>query len=217
MSSSFKHYYEDQAGSSLTFNRPVDTFATLLAMDNVAHLVDVAPVYRVNWVTPRPVLGYITEQTEPLTTMTLNIAHEFLIHVMREGRYPNFDVRVAASVTSGATMAVVARLTSTAAPYLSDLSDPDVIGLLVASTTSATPDWYIDEQIRADDRSTPLSGDGILTNIEIGDNSFKTAGSYISKARLTVNLRAVFDNEVFDINTDNVKLHGIQVREYIND
>lgn len=215
MSASFKHYYEEQAGSSLTFNRPVDTFATLMTMDNVAHLVDVSPVYRVNWVTPRPVFGYITEQTEAATTMTLNIAHEFMIHTPKDGSYPNFDVRIAAAVTSGVTMAIVARLTSTAAPYLSDLSDPDVIGLLVASTTSATPDWYIDDQVRADDRSTPLSGDGILTNIEIGDNAFKTAGAYISKARLTVNLRAVF--ETFDAPTDNVKLYGIQVREYTND
>lgn len=214
MSSSFKHYYEEQSGSSLTFNRPVDTFATLVAMDNVSHLVDVAPVYRVNWVTPRPVLGYIVEQNEAATTMALSIAHEFPIHILREWRYPNFDVRVAASVTSGETMAMVARLSSTAAPYNSDLSDPDVLGLFVESTTSATPDWYIDGQVESDGRNTPLSNDGILTNLEIGDNSGKTAGAYIVKARLTVQLRAIFSS--FDINTDNVKLHGIQVREYVN-
>lgn len=214
MSSSFKHYYEEQAGSSLTFNRPVDTFATMMTMDNVAHLIDVAPVYRLNWATPRPVLGYIVEQNEAETTMALTIAHEFPINVLREWRYPNFDVRVAASVTSGETMALVARLTSTSAPYNSDMSDPDVIGLFVASTTSASPDWYIDGQMSSDGRNTPLSNDGILTNLEVGDNSGKTAGAYIVKARLTVQLRAIFSD--FDINTDNVKLHAIQVREFVN-
>lgn len=211
--SSWKHYYEEQSGNALAFDRPVSAFSARIALDNVAHLVDVSPVYRVNWVSQRGVIGNVTEVDGDAATLVVNVTHEFPTTVLREWKYPNYDVRVAASVTSGVPMAVVVKLSTASSPLHSDMTDPDVLGILSDVVDNATPAWVLDGQIISDDRNTTAYSDGHLSNTEIGDNAFKRSGAYIVKAKLTVQLRASFDPlEV----TDQIRLWGVQVREYVN-
>lgn len=208
---SWKHFYEEQSATSLTFDRPVDTFAANIAMDNVAHLVDVSPVYRVNWVDPHGVRT-LFNPTDGTGLKHLLVTHDFPTTIVKPWEYPNYDVRVACSITSGFELSAYAYIASTSGPYFSIFDDPAIIGILSGTTTSGTPQWVIDGTIRSAGRNTSVTPASVsLTDIST-DHEGESTFSYITMARLSVYIAFVTETE-----EDYATLWGIQVREFVND
>lgn len=209
---SWKHYYEEQASTSLTYDRPVDTFATATAIDNVAHLVDVSPVYRVNWVDPHGIRALRINDGE--ARHQLLIAHDFPTTIIRPWEYPNYDVRIAAAIAfSDAPMFVYAHISSLSGPYFTILDDPSLIGHLVApAVEAAAPAWVIDGTIRSAGRNTSVTPAAVsITDMSI-DHVGEGTSAYVVMARLSVFISAP------DLGgSDYAALYGIQVREFVND
>jgi hypothetical protein len=206
---SFKHYYEPLSSGALTADRPVDTFATRIAMDNVAHLVDSAPCYRINWMDPTGVSTFRYFYDGSTQAQYLTIAPEFPTTLMREGRYLGFDVRVAASVTSGVSAYITACIaTPDVAVPISDPAGLGIIGFGSGFTTSADPEWVID---------TTMTGEAPVKHVGM---PCRNTGEYMPGASFgtsTGHLRCIVSALVFFENTDpaeRCRIHGIQVREY---
>jgi hypothetical protein len=211
--SSWKHYYEPIASTSLTFDRPVDTFSTRVAMDNVAHLVDSAPVYRVNWVDPSgfPTLPYaFIGGTHWQYAVS---AHEFPTTLLRQGRYVGFDVRVAASITHAAPGIVTATIATPDVAYpITDPDAPGIIGHTSVTFNSVTPTWVIDTQFTGDDKNVqPQFGYMSCTNNSEYAPGTQTA-TPCGRLRCIVAILGIWPNE--DYTTEYAKIYGIQVREY---
>ena len=206
---SWKHYYEPIASTSLTYDRPVDTFAARTAIDNVAHLVDSAPVYRVNWVDPLgfPSLPYFMGATNQAQYLT--IAQEFPTTLMREGRYLGFDVRVAAGVTGGITAYVTAAITTPDVAYpINDPTAPGVLGFAGAFVSTLAPSWIIDTQFTGE---APVKR-AYMVCTNTGDFATgATASSEVGHLRLVIAALGFWDNTSFG---ESVRIYGIQVREY---
>lgn len=207
--SSFKHYYEPLASTSLTYDRPVDTFATRIAMDNVAHLVDSSPVYRVNWVDPFgfPSLPYFMGATNQAQYLT--IAHEFPTTLFREGRYLGFDVRVAAGVTGGITAYVTAAIATPDVAYpVSDPTAPGIIGSAGAFVSTLAPSWIIDTRFTGE---APVARTYMVCTNTGEFATGATASSEVGTLRLIVSALGFWDNTSFG---ESVRIYGLQVREY---
>lgn len=208
---SWKHFYEEQSAANLAFDRPVDTFAASTAMDSVSHLVDVSPVYRVNWVDPH---GIYTLYTTPdgIGDQYLLVSHDFPTTIVKPWEYPNYDVKVAAAVTSGVSLYVYVHISSTQGPYLTFWDLPALVGHFSATTTSSTPSWVIDGQIRSAGRNTKITPAAVTLTDMSTDHVGEATSAYVTMARVSVYIAATFESA-----DDYGKLYGIQVREFVND
>lgn len=207
---SFKHYYEPLSSSALTDDRPVDTFATRIAMDNVAHLVDSAPVYRINWMDPTGVATFRYFYDGSTQAQYITIAPEFPTTLMREGRYLGFDVRVAASVTSGVSAYVTACIATPDVAYpISDPTGPGILGFAGGFTTSADPEWVVDATMTGE---APVKR-SMMVCTNTGEFATGLASSSeVGHLRCVVSALVFFEN---DDHTERCRIHGIQVREYV--
>lgn len=209
---SFKHYYEVLADQALTDNEPVDTFITRIAMDNVAHLVDSAPCYRINWLDPTGVrtLQYFYSDVAQAQYMT--IAMEFPTTLLRDGRYVGFDVRLAAAVSGGVSAFATIAITTPDVGYpISDPTAPGIVGFYTAVFSNSTPAWVIEGTITGEDTSVSVA---TTTMICTNTGEFApgaTASSGIGHLRCVVSLLGFWENNDPE---EAARLYGLQVREY---
>lgn len=212
---SYKHYYETLANGVLSNDTPVSTYQTLTTIDNVLHLVDSAPVYRINWVDNIGISLPVATLTPSLQIAALSFNHSFPATIVKEWQYTNYDIRVATAVSTPALYIYAA----IANPQASGSStDPNVLGALLATTTNSTPAWSLDGVISASatnrNENVELIND-YLTNTEIGiDHVGKPAVANVTHAQFQLTLLALF--ETVDVG-NTATLYGIQVREYVND
>jgi hypothetical protein len=212
---SFKHYYESFASFMLTNDQPASTYATMTAIDNTLHLVDSSPVYRVNWVDNVGISIPTAIILPGVQIGGFTVIHQFPTTVYKEWVYPNYDIRVATSITSS-DLFVYAAITN---PHASgSSSDPNILGSLLATASNTSPAWSIDGTIsttsgnRSD--NTGLLSEGLInTEIAIDHVGHSGVGSVVW-AQLQVSLFAEWTPDSPD---NHAYLYGIQVREYVND
>lgn len=213
---SWKHYYEPLSASSLTYDQPVDTFTVRTAMDNVAHLVDSSPVYRINWVDPTGVRTLPYAFLGGTHWQYMTFAHEFPTTVLRDGRYLGFDVRVAANITSDVSGILNVTIATPDVAYpINDPTAPGILGHATTFMSNSTPDWVIETQ---------FTGEGLSITPQYQPMVCRNTGEYapdalsstqVGKLRCIVAALGIWPNEDYD--TEMMRVFGIQVREYINE
>ncbi|HJU40931.1 MAG TPA: hypothetical protein VJ724_15270 [Tahibacter sp.] len=157
MIGSQKRYWSDYEWSAtapftgLTGGQPCDTGQVWTIADNVQHLVDEAPCYRINWVSPLfgdvlnklgayPYFAYAYPQSASLATARLSLSHEFPTTIVREGEYPNYTARLGLWLRAGTancTMILSARGASPGA----GTENPEVFGVLRGTTGATAGRW----------------------------------------------------------------------------
>lgn len=213
---SYKHYYESLASTVLSDNRPASTHATLTMIDNVLHLVDSSPVYRINWVDNVGIpIPQIVIVPGVLNYAVLVLTHQFPATIVKEWQYPSYDIRVATS-TSSSSLLVYAAITN---PHASgSAAAPDIVGSMLAVTTNSTPAWSVDGRISTgnlnkNDNCEIVSEFKSISEVGTGHEG-QPFTSEVVRAQLQIAMLAEFAGEVAD---NTAKLYGIQVREYVND
>lgn len=158
MTASIKQAYESYQSTALSTDRPCDTGQFWTVTDNVLHMCDSAPCYRVNWVSPPfsttrgayPAIGlaipFVFSGPQTIYAAAVNLVHEFPITMLYSGKFPRYDVRVAAATSSG-TMSVTATMASVAAATGTGIEDENVLGVLSGTTSSTSGAWCVDGRI----------------------------------------------------------------------
>ena len=93
---SVKNYFERQSTSALRTDQPMDAGYVWTLIDNIAHLVDVSPKYRINYLQAASAFndsGYLFN----LNSQRPSIAMYFPTTLINASAYPCYDVRVAVS------------------------------------------------------------------------------------------------------------------------
>jgi hypothetical protein len=212
---SYKHYFESLSSGVLIDDAPVSTYQTLTTIDNVLHLVDSAPVYRINWVDNVGIAIPVATLAPGLQIAAISFNHLFPATIVKEWQYTNYDIRVATDVSTPALYIYAA----IANPQASgSASDPNVLGALLATTTNSSPAWTLDGVISTSasnrNENVELINDS-RTNTEIAiDHAGRPAFANVTHAQFQLSLLALFET-VDDANSAHI--YGIQVREYVND
>jgi len=201
-----KAYFERLDASKYRADAPCDTGMTWMMLDNLAHCVDSSHQYRVNFVDP---VGMFCSNRGSLRGVFSGL---FPVTIARDGRWPNFHVKVGVSFDSpmeGSVMVVRFGLATPAGPMPVRSTGPGVLGYrtatVVQNPAGATAAWVIDGFIEdIDPDNAPLSK---ITIPGIGGGSQATSQHVM--ARWTVELELTED----EAHTYGY-LHGVQVREY---
>lgn len=199
-----KAYFERLDASKYRADAPCDTGMTWMMLDNLAHCVDSAHQYRVNFV------DHVGLHFQGGETYRAAFSGLFPVTIARDGRWPNFHVKVAARYEAPASYVMQVRfgLATPLGPMPVRSAGPGVLGYLATAIASGpTPAWVIDdfiEDINPDN--------GKLTKVPIpgigGGLSSQATGQHVM-ARWTVELE-LENNE----GSASGYLHGLQVREY---
>lgn len=149
MTQSVKQYFERIPFGVMGAYRPVDTGFVWTMLDNLAHLVDEFPCYRINYcngfgarIAPSPPPG-----TDTPSVVNSSLQMEFPTTVIDNGRYLNYEVRVAAAIWPSGTGTVTASLTAPDAPIPVRGLTNGVLGRLVGNVSSTVVSYVIDGRI----------------------------------------------------------------------
>lgn len=143
MTASIKQYFERWPLGVLRADRPCDTGITWAMLDNLAHLVDEFPCYRINYAN-----GF-GARVGPTAAGVVNasLQFEFPTTVIDNGRYLNYEVRVAAAIWHSGSGTVTASLTTPDAPVPVRGLNNGVLGQVVGNVNSATVSYVIDSYV----------------------------------------------------------------------
>lgn len=139
MTYSYKQYYERMragAGNAmLREDQPMDAGYTWTLLDNIAHLVDESPKYRINWINANP----------SLPGLPGNKIFYFFTQITENNRYPRFDVRAAFGLGNSEVPVRVSLCTPWSSTVVRSSSESGVLG----TWTGTSPDypdaaWTID-------------------------------------------------------------------------
>lgn len=201
MTYSDKQYFERMgAGSgnrSLGANQSMDAGYTWTLLDNIKHLIDVSPKYRINFLNvssgglalPGPVKEFY-----------------FLSQITENGRYPRYDVRIAMFGNEDVPIHVSLVVPSVFAPVRSS-TDTGVLGYWTADApVGAIVDWVVDEITdEVDTARCPINAIPAANYV----SSDATIG-YVVLLKLIVEWAYVVGEGGF-----NAALAGVQVREFL--
>jgi len=218
MTLSLKRFYEERA-DGMDEHYPCDTGDMWTIADNILHLVDESPCYRINWASPSfstqtgalPATGITIPDGFGGYYAVINVVHQFPTTILYAGRYPNYDVRVAAKTTSG-TVQLQATLATPDAPYTAGIEDPSVIGVANGSTSSTTGAWAIEARFSSASKRPAIVGNWTSTLEVLPNGSTEPVGrvpGFSAFARLQVVLYATGM-----ASTGSISLVGLQVKEY---
>jgi hypothetical protein len=214
MPASFKQYYEDYQQGALSGDRPCDTGQFWNITDNIKHLVDESPCYRVNWVSPPfnqftgafPAAGIAAPSGAGTYAAAIGIVHEFPVTMLSSTQFPQYDVRVATATTSG-VLFVSATMSSVAAALGAGLEDANVLGVLIGASNSTTGTWVIDGLINSAARQ-PTATSRFTMGTRLSPATGKLPGFSVM-ARLQIVVRGI------GMSSSGVcSIVGVQVREY---
>lgn len=198
-----KAYFERLDASKFRADAPCDTGMTWMMLDNLAHCVDSSHQYRVNFVDP--VGMYFFGAGGNLRGVFSGL---FPVTIARDGRWPNFHVKVAAMYQASTSYVMQVRfgLATPAGPLPVRSTGPGVLGYRSATMSGGAPvAWVIDDFIEdVDPDNAPLSK---VTIPGVGGGTQSTSQHVM--ARWTVELE-LENNE----GPGSGYLHGVQVREY---
>lgn len=195
---SAKHFYErTNAGAGdreLRGEQPMDAGTTWTVIDNVLHMVDVSPKYRINF------LNTLYPGIRPTTMF-------FYTQITVDNQYPRYDVRVAFDIGSAAT--------PVRASIVSPLHSGPVTGLTagVLGTLTGTSPAY--------PGPAAWSIDGVIDNVDveraplwvIQAPTFPGAEAIIGYQAL-LKLVVEFDSTGGGEGPPTAALLGVQVREF---
>lgn len=217
MTFSVKQFYEAPRSGFGLADSPCDTGTFWLTADNLLHLVDESPVYRINWASPSfsvqlgayPMLGLAIPNGFGGFHAIINTAAQFPTTIMQGGRYPNYDVRVAIKTTSG-IVAVSATIATPAAPYGAGLEDPNVIGVATGTTSSTSGSWVIDNTFMSSAARRPTMSSITTSTAEMTP----FVGSHLPGASVMARLQIVAYATGMAAGNAGVSVVGVQVREF---
>jgi hypothetical protein len=213
MTTSVKQYYEDIELAGLQADHPCDTSRVWTMVDNIAHLCESSPRYIVNMCSGVSTFGNVNAQARQREDTDflakLYFEYNFPVCALDVSKFPCWDIRLAASVTSNAatnTLYTKVAIGNALAAPPGGTSDPNVFGIVGGTTTSATPAWIIDDQIVSPTTST-------MTGAVVSTITFQTGTdlvqSYYFYAKAMIELSCIV-NDIADV----IYLDGLQIREY---
>jgi hypothetical protein len=202
MTYSTKQFFErmgaGNGGTTLRTNQPMDAGYTWTLIDNVAHLVDESPKYRINFM----------HNTTSLKGMKGPIKEfYFLTQVTENNKYPRYDVRVAMGLGSSETETHVALVIPSVFGSVRSADDTGVLGYWHGD--SPGPDlveWVVDDVTGDVDTNRCPIATIPAANVISGD---VTVG-YVAMLKLIVE----WDYATSE-SGPNALLCGVQVREFL--
>lgn len=137
-------YYTPIDDDAFEGDYPVSAVYATLLRNNVAHLMDSAGQFRINWLGQKGRADAVSFGTP---TTTHYWTQSFPVTRLTKGGVTGLDIRIAAcSDAGGETTSVTARIVYDVAPVLSALHLPLWTGS--GSTASTTGAWVIDEDVQ---------------------------------------------------------------------
>src|SRR3990172_4466839 len=174
-----RYEYFDDAG--LRSDEPVDTARAFTLADNLCHMHDVAPQYRVNWVWPVSAV-----QPRPFGQSVGSLlwgyyfAFEWPVTMSRPGRtgLPRWDVRLAAGVVGAGTVTAWVTFFTCKTSRSFGAATGDQLGSILSGSGGAGMNLIIDGSV---DPNTSTSGVSLSPkSIKVTDPGGQTFSSYLS-------------------------------------
>lgn len=144
MTYSVKNFYERIGAGANDFmlrsDQPMDAGNTWTILDNIAHMVDEAPKYRINWI----------KSSTDSSLKPGPMVHYFPSLIVDQYRYPRYDLRVAAG---GGNSIVEIRASIVTVQKQGPINglDSGVIGTATGSAPAITVEWIIDTDVNSGD------------------------------------------------------------------
>lgn len=202
--------YEGLASGWLGADQPAGAFRTFILRNNLQHLIDVAPGYRVNWCVATGEKGITADSGAEAVTVSWPV----LLTFTRGDRPPNFDVRVAYRASGALTKAVSV---SAALRNIDDNSPIDPSGngpsgavfytYATTTVTSAAASWIIDTQITFGANSNRFAR---YVKTWACVEAINLRSVYVAAARFDVSIRSVGSSS----SGNDCEAVGVQLREY---
>lgn len=205
MTFSKKQYVERYRTDAFYADMPVDTGCSWNMLDNLAHMVDEAGGYIINYVNSAGAAAVAVSDGGGGYVSTLITVSRVVTTMSRSGLMPNYSVRLGARITGGGTAnARISIVRAHVPPPVRGLTTA-VYGTATGSTTSSTGAWCIE---------------ALFTNVDVGTIPIHhlQVPSYNDDYEQTTQ-RILVDviAEVYGtgmISTGSAGIIGMQVREY---
>jgi len=185
--------------ASLRGEQPMDAGSVWTLIDNVAHMIDESPKYRINFMHNYP--GGFPLLRGPYKEFY------FLTQVTENGRYPRFDVRVAMGLGLNEVETHVALVELSVSGSVRSADDAGVLGYWHGdSPDSGLVEWVVDARTDETDTSRCPINDVPAANFVTGD---------VSIGRMVLLKLIVEWNYQISEGGPNALLCGVQVREFL--